>query len=90
MGSSTYHCAGADHGFTNDRMVAGHDYDGLGQARIAEVMHRRRMTDSAFADELGIKRLDVSVLKAMRIGTKVGPLSTRVAVDRWLATNSGI
>lgn len=57
---------------------------------VIEVMHRRNLTPGSLADELGIKRLNVSVMSAVQRGTKVNSSLVREALDKWLKANASV
>jgi len=58
--------------------------------RTTEIMERRRLSPGDLADELGIRRLDASVMTAVHRETKVKSSATRDAVDRWLEANAAV
>jgi len=57
--------------------------------RIPEIMQRRSMSSGDVAEELGLKRLDASVMMAVRGDVKV-KASTATEVDRWLVKNASV
>ena len=58
--------------------------------RIPEIMSRRRLKSGQVNDELGIKRLDQALSRAVIRGTRVRSTTTRTAVDRWLVANAKV
>jgi hypothetical protein len=58
--------------------------------RIPEIMSRRVLTPGGLADELGIKRLDQSVMTAVRLGTRIRSSAVALAVEDWLTKNSSV
>lgn len=57
--------------------------------RIREIMTRRSLSSGDLAVELGLKRLDASVMMALRGDVKVNA-STAAEVDRWLVKNASV
>jgi hypothetical protein len=70
------------------------DADGYMQTwarrRIPEIMSRRSMSFGDVADELKIKRLDPSVMNAVKNDTRIKSMATRAAIDEWLMANAGV
>lgn len=70
------------------------DVDGVmldwARRRIPEIMSRRRLSFGEVADELGLKRLNPSVMNAVRNGTRIKSTATASAIDAWLAKNVSV
>jgi len=63
---------------------------GWARRRIPEIMHRRKLSFGNVADELGVKRLNPSVMNAVRNGTRIKEVGTALAIDHWLARNASV
>lgn len=57
--------------------------------RILHVMDARGMKSGDLCDELGLKRLDASVMMAVRRGNVLAA-TTQVKLEKWLAANSAV
>lgn len=57
--------------------------------RIEEIMLRRRMTYSDVMDELGFKRLNASLGRALARGDRLQP-DMIDAIEKWLDTNTAV
>jgi hypothetical protein len=58
--------------------------------RVLEVIDRRSLSAGDFAQELGLDRLNQSVITAARRGTKVRSPSVRSSVEAWLSKNASV
>lgn len=58
--------------------------------RIPEIMDRRGMSFGLVADELGLNRMNPSVMLAVRRNSRIKEASTAAAIDAWLKTNSSV
>lgn len=69
------------------------DTDGMmldwARRRIPQIMQRRNMSPGDLATELGLKKLDGSVMSAVRRDVKLAA-STAAEVDRWLIKHASI
>lgn len=69
------------------------DADGLltgwAKLRILEIMARRNMKSGDVCDELGLKRLDPSVMMAVKNNARVKP-STVPLIEAWLTRNASV
>lgn len=57
--------------------------------RIREIMDRRRMTHGGVMDELGFKRLNTSLGRALERGDRLQP-NLIDAIEEWLEANKAI
>lgn len=62
---------------------------GWARRRIPEIMQRRNISSGDLATELGLKKLDGSVMSAVRRDVRLDA-STAAEVDRWLLKHASI
>lgn len=58
--------------------------------RVKEVLDRRKLAPRDLADELGIRRLDQSVMTAVTRGTRIRSPVVVSAVEAWLLKNASV
>lgn len=58
--------------------------------RIPEIMARRGMSFGLVADELGLNRMNPSVMLAVRRNNRIKEASTAAAIDAWLKKNASV
>jgi hypothetical protein len=80
---------------TSPTVASGSAFDADGRLkpwarrRILEIMDRRGIRAGDVSDELGLKRLNVSVMRAVHRGERVKE-STAEAVDKWIVANASV
>lgn len=58
--------------------------------RIPEIMDRRGISFGVVADELGLNRMNPSVMLAVRRNNRIKEASTAAAIDAWLKKNASV